>query len=266
MAIKLSNSDQMGGNDRDLRVVLYGPPRTGKTSFAATFPAPVVLIPSLCKEELAVLEGLDIPIYVYDTIDDFRKLAKLLEQDVKSEFKKTGPFRTVIVDNLTVAAQMFLDELDSVSVRNPQRDVWGALSNAILGAYRTLHSIKTTHTIWICHDVIKTYVEQHGREKNTVAYGDFSVPGNAFRDIVTKTCILLHTELATTETKRLYRVWLKKHGIWQAGGWWPRESRKEVSKLDYIGNPKHRNVHYDVLAKALDMPTAEQVEAKLFAE
>ena len=247
--------------------MLYGPPRSGKTHFAGTFPAPVIIAPSLCKNELMTLGDSEIPIAFFSSTKEAIKICKDLARDAKNGFKTSGGFRTIIVDNLTVAAQMWLAELEAQDTAhfNPQRDIWGALSATILSMYRTLHALENVHVIWICHDQMRFHTQGRGREKETVAVGDFSVPGNAFQNIVSKTCIIAHTELIATATKRIYRVWFKKDGIWIAGGWFP-ESRTLARNLEYIGVPKHKNVHYDVFAEALGLPSKETEEKRIFGE
>lgn len=265
MALKIYNTADLRPEDQDLHVLFYGGVRTGKTTAATTFPAPIVLVPGLCGDELMTLAGQDIPYSKFSSAAEAIQICKDLEKDKKNGFKQTGGFRTIIVDNMTVAAQMWLGEFEASAGSNAQRDIWGSLYQTIVGMYRILHGMKGVHVIWICHDTIKTYTKTEGRTKETVAVGDFSVPGNAFTDVIAKTCIIAHTELLVTETKRLYRLWFKKHGIWTAGGWFP-ESMKLARELEYIGQPKHKRVHYDVLANVLGLRSCEEEEEHLFKQ
>ena len=265
MKLNVQYTSDLVGKDPDLRLLIYGPERSGKTSFAGTFPAPIILAPSLCKSELSTLLDSEIPVVFYKTADEAVRLCKELEKEKRTGFKQVGPFRTIIIENMTVAAQMWLQEFESGNVRNPQRDIWGRLSETILQMYRTLHAIDGTHVVWICHDSLKYHIEGEGKDKRTVATGEYSVPGNAFRDVISKTCIVAHTELKETDLRRNYQVWFKKHGVWNAGGWFP-VSRKLARDLEFIGAPKHKHVHYDVLAEAMGLPSQRQVEDILFGK
>ena len=247
-----------------MRVVLYGPARSGKTTFAATFPAPIYLVPSLCEDEMEALDDQDIPYIIYSNLSESIEACRFIESEVKNGFKKTGGFATVVVENLTVAYEMWLAELESKPHANSQRDVWGEIHKVNLGMYRILHGLKGQHIVWITHDHVKVVKERHGQGREMeVAYGDFAVKGNAFKNIIAKTCMILHSDVIRTETKELYRVWLKKNGIWEAGGRFAAD-RVAARALEYIGPPKHKKVSFDVLAEAIGIRTREQEESLLF--
>lgn len=265
MAVVIKSARDVSEKQQALHIALYGPERSGKTTFASTFPAPVILVPDLCKTEMSVLGDTDIPCIFYHTLGDALDACKMLEKEVKNGYKRTGGFLTVVVDNVTVAYQMWLDQLEKSPSNKPSFNVWGEIYRYNLAMYRILHGLPDTNIVWICHDKTRVVSETIAGKQVDTVLGQFSVQGKAFTEVIAKTCMLMHTEVIRTETKELYRVWLKKHGIWKAGGWF-RESQKVARTLDYIGNPKHKQPHYDVLAKALGLASAEEQEDEFFKE
>jgi len=265
MAVTVRTTGEIAEKQKALRIVLYGPERSGKTSFAGTFPAPIIIIPQLCESEVTVLGDIDVPCITYGTLQEAVEVCEFLEKEAKNGFKKTGGFLTVIVDNMTVAYQMWLDQLEKNPSAKPTFNVWGEIHRYNLRMYRILHRLKDINIIWIAHDKEKVVQEHVGGKTLETRIGDFSVQGKAFTDIIAKTCMLMHTEVIRTETKEMYRVWLKKHGIWKAGGWFPA-SQKAARALDYMGLPKHKKPHYDILAKVLQLPTAAEQEGEFFKE
>lgn len=263
MTIKVKYSRDLRVDGKRIRVVLYGPARSGKTTFAGTFPAPIFLVPSLCEDEMEALDDQDVPYIMYASLDEAVEACKFLEAETKTGYKKTGGFATVVVENLTVAYEMWLAELEGKSHRNTQRDVWGEIHKVNLAMYRILHSLKNQHVIWITHDQVKIVKENHGGKETEKSYGDFAVKGNAFRNVIVKTCMLIHTDVIRTDTREIYRAWLKKNGIWEAGGRFAAD-RTVARALEYIGAPKHKQVHFDHLAEAIGIRTKNEEESLIF--
>lgn len=265
MAITIKMSGDIAAQRRALRIALYGPERSGKTTFAASFPAPLLVLPSLCQEEAAVLGDQDIPCIFYNSLEEALEVCKFLAAEARNGFKKTGGFLTVIFDNLTVAYQMWLGELEKNPAKKASFNVWGEIHRYHLAMYKELHGMQDTNIIWVCHDKVRVVQENVAGKTIETRLGEFSVQGKAFTEIIAKTCMLMHTEVIRTETKEMYRVWLKKHGLWNAGGWFA-ESQKAARTLDYIGSPAHKQPHYDVLAKVLGLPSASEQEDEFFKE
>lgn len=265
MAVKIKTTGEIAKQQRALRIALYGPERSGKTTFAGTFPAPVIIVPSLCQSEVTVLADLDIPCISYDTLEDAVEICKMLEKDTKNGFKKTGGFLTVIVDNMTVAYQMWLDQLDRGNANKPSFNTWGEIYRHNLAMYRILHRMQDTNIIWVAHDRVRVVQENIAGKTIETILGEFSVQGKAFTEVIAKTCMLMHTEVIRTDTKEIYRVWLKKHGIWKAGGWFTA-SQVAARTLDYLGSPQFGQPHYNELAEALGLPSAEEQEDEFFKE
>jgi hypothetical protein len=263
MALKLKYSRDLRVADKKIRAVIYGPARSGKTTFAGTFPAPIFLVPSLCEDEMEALDDQDIPYLVYSSLGEVIEACKFLENETKTGFKKTGGFATVVVENLTVAYEMWLAELEGKSHRNTQRDVWGEVHKVNLGMYRSLHALKKQHILWITHDHVKVVKENHGGKEIERSYGDFAVKGNAFKNVIAKTCMLIHTDVIRTDTREIYRAWLKKNGIWEAGGRFAAD-REAARALEFIGAPKHKQVHFDCLAEAMGIRTKDEEESLIF--
>lgn len=132
----------------NLRLFLYGPARSGKTTAAATFPAPIFILPPN-EDSIESIRGSNIRYYQLGepsagktTLRD--ELEGVLEQFLAFSMKRGAQAfwaeygRTVVIDQLTLYSDAVLAELvgDAAKATDSQ---WGLLRN---------HFIKVRDTLW----------------------------------------------------------------------------------------------------------------------
>ena len=97
MVVSVSSLNRLGSN-LPPRLVIYGPPKIGKTSLAAEFPAPVFLM-----TEDGTPAGLDI---IGQQINSFAEMMEWLEAFGTQEHN----FKTVVLDNMSDVQRFVYDE------------------------------------------------------------------------------------------------------------------------------------------------------------
>jgi hypothetical protein len=144
-----------------IHMLLAGKISSGKTSFAATAPAPLFLgyapeggyetlePPPHGKFNTQLLWDPDVLPAVWameGMADYFTAIAKL------TEMAKTGklPYRTLVFDSVSVYTQLVVSELAEKNPKNDPRQNYGSLGDAITLLVKRIHALPM-HVIWLCH-------------------------------------------------------------------------------------------------------------------
>jgi len=129
-----------------LRVALMGDIGSGKTTFASTFPSPLIID---FDKGLKVLEDQHIKLIPFaEQKNAYRKVMALL----KDAMDKTGPFspgeqfadtKTLVIDGITAMSRVFKNQIMAEQGKNPTSvkekadyDTWGALGSQL---YEVVH-------------------------------------------------------------------------------------------------------------------------------
>lgn len=219
-----------------IHALVYGDPKTGKSTFAATFPTPAYIF--LFEPDLSPYAGKD---FEYDDFNpndpaDYDKVIQRLDE-LQSECK----YKTVIVDSLTEFAVLLENRILHVNRRdfNPALKLaysdkshgmriqdWGVFKTAIENFVRNLNALPC-HTVSVAHEVVK----QTGDA--SVIKGCLSIPGN-FGETGAK---LFNTVLRMRAERNQYVAQTMPDRLFTAGVWgaslpnpWPNPSFAELEK------------------------------------
>ncbi len=157
-----------GAATRYIHMLLAGKISSGKTSFAATAPAPLFLASakeggfetlepraserypnSRGKFDENLLWNPDVlpVVHAMETRKDyFTELAKLEELAKVGKF----PYGTLVFDSVSVYTQDVISELAQDNPKNDPRQNYGMLGDAITLLVKRIHALPC-HVIWLCH-------------------------------------------------------------------------------------------------------------------
>ncbi len=130
----------------------YGPTGSGKTSAAATFPAPLFLVPANEGSELT-LAGLDVPyiklgrdtdgnpVPIRQSIDQVLNglesaHAAMLKATDEAAAEAAFPWQTIVVESMTHLCAMLQDDISQNGRIKMDQQKWGIMSDYL----RTMHS------------------------------------------------------------------------------------------------------------------------------
>jgi len=170
----------------EVKALVYGEPKTGKSTFAAGFPKPAFLI--LAEPDKSQYAGMDIEYEQFSArnADDFDKLIDTMEMLQSHADSGEFPYKSIIVDSLTEIAAIMEARILRVNRREYQMDCsrpyndrdmgmriqdWGIFKSMIENFVRNVHSMPC-HTCMIAHE----YVKEAG--DNKVLKGCLSISGN----------------------------------------------------------------------------------------
>ena len=141
MPLEIYTSDQMP--PRPLRVFVYGQPGTGKTTFAGTFPNPVMLSAGQEGGDTTLRFIPGITVMRVQTVQDMKEAVGIIE--TQYAHKQWG---TVVVDSATFYADIFIAEIVKSGRAMRQQD-WGLLDVHLQKwLLPTLHRLPL-HVVWI---------------------------------------------------------------------------------------------------------------------
>ena len=104
----------------NLRVCLYGPAGSGKTTIAASFPKPLLLIDIKEKTENVLLDIKGIDILSAKTPKDVEDVYWYLHDNPKK-------YKTVVIDTITKFQDLILDEILEKRNKTSKDSLWGGL-------------------------------------------------------------------------------------------------------------------------------------------
>lgn len=145
------------------RILALGAPRSGKTHFAASAPAPL-FIADASEGGYETIQFMDkrlwwdpeVPPQVWAIENAFKDLhpSLLKLEQMKAEGK--FPFKTLVIDPISIYADRVISELKTNASNNSKsgaidnRAVFGDLANHLLVLVHRVHALPC-HVIWLCH-------------------------------------------------------------------------------------------------------------------
>lgn len=242
MSLNLSVTSEAKSNKAT--VLLYGDNGSGKTTFAATWPDPVFLVPWLARNEMKTLVKHDFPVAYFEDLREMKAQVNALGKDILS-----GAIRcnTIVVDNLTAIQMALEEELKAASGKDKlEWAEWGKFASVFATMLKSLHSLPP-HIIWVTHSRVIKESEDKSR-------GGFTLTGKSKELIPGFADMILYTEVLDLKAAGLkYKLYLKGHDIWPSRIRGDRD--KIVSFPQFIEDPT-----YDKLAALMKWPTCAEVE------
>jgi hypothetical protein len=242
MSLILSTTD-LSVNEKTTALI-YGGNGTGKTTFAASWPNPVFLVPWIARNEMKSLAGSKL------LVAYFRNLRELQEQVQgigKAVEEKALCCDTLVVDNLTAMQVMLKDEMLGKSGKAKfDWDDWDKFANITTSMMNAFHKLPP-HVLWITHEKIIKEDEETNK-------GSYTLQGST-RDIIPGFAdMILHATVTDLKAAGLkYKLYLKGHDIWTCR---MRAERKMAESLpQFIEDPS-----YDKLAALLGWKSCAEIE------
>jgi len=144
-----------------VRMLAAGKTSSGKTSFAATAPAPLFLSyapeggyetlepPPYGKFNTQLLWNPDVlpVIWAMDGMADYFKAVNTLTEMARNNTLKFG---TLVFDSVSIYTQLVVSELAEKNPKQDPRQNYGMLGDAITLLVKRIHALPM-HVIWICH-------------------------------------------------------------------------------------------------------------------
>ena len=129
-----------------ISMVSYGRPGTGKTSFAATMPKPLLILDAKEEGTDSILGTEDTYVLPIETWEDFELAFWFLKS------KEGRKYNSVSIDTFTYIQELCMNSiLEETGRTTPSKREWGMMSNKIkpwILHYRDLPQ----HLMFICHD------------------------------------------------------------------------------------------------------------------
>lgn len=140
----VEKSNQMA--PRPLHTFVYGPLRSGKTSFAATFPKPIFLSSGT--------EGGDTTLRFHDV--DLIRIGSLKDMKDAVAFVKANAaargWRTVVIDSATYYADQVIQELTNNGEKPMNQRDWGMLDSHLQKWLLPTLRALPMHVVWIANE------------------------------------------------------------------------------------------------------------------
>lgn len=139
---------------RPIAILVHGDDKTGKTSFAGTFPNPVFIVPAQERGTSSLkrviheesLDGSPQKSIQYIAAGSAREMEEACAY-VRDNYKKHG-WRTVVIDPLTTYGRILRNELVAAGVTG--WDLYSGIGTNITTLWRWLQGIPL-HIVWVCH-------------------------------------------------------------------------------------------------------------------
>lgn len=197
----------------NVHALVLGPPKSGKTHFAASAPAPL-FISDAAEGGYVTIASMD-PEYFWDrnkpptvwAIEDaFKDLPGILARLEKLKAENTFPYRTLVIDPISiyadrVIAEMMMRNSSDPKANNDKRALYGDLANHLRVLLLRVHALPC-HVLWLCHvkeggvslagqtaDKLPAYMDFTwlcsnspgiGYELHTAPYGVYSILGGRY--------------------------------------------------------------------------------------
>ncbi len=133
--------------------LFYGKAGSGKTTLAATFPKPALIVDVNDRGTDSVSDVKDLKVHEIDNFDSFEDLYWYLR-------KHPDEFKTIIIDTITQLQTMLVNEVaDKKHLKDKMAGDWGTLTKGDWGTIAARMKIWTTHyrdlgceVVFICQD------------------------------------------------------------------------------------------------------------------
>lgn len=140
MPVTIKNTAEVTVNG--IKVVVYGPAGSGKTSLCGTAPNPIILS---AESGLLSLRGLQLP---YIEINDFKGLLEAYEWVMDSVEAKQ--FETICLDSLSEIGEVVLADL-KIQHKDP-RKAYGEVQDQMLGLIRNFRDMPEKNVYFSCKE------------------------------------------------------------------------------------------------------------------
>jgi hypothetical protein len=180
--IKIHNTREMP--PKPLHCFVYGPPRTGKTSLAASFPKPIFLSVGT--------EGGDATLRFYDV----HSILIRSKQDMKEavDYIRAGAknygWRTVVIDSVTFYSDLIVQEITGGGERPMRQPDWGILDLHLQKwLLPSLHELPL-HVVWIALEQALRGKDGEVRGIEPMLYGKTAAKLPAACDLIVRTDVI----------------------------------------------------------------------------
>jgi len=225
-----------------IHALVYGEPKTGKSTFMSTFPTPAFLI--LTEPDKSQYAGMDID-FVEINPTDVGSFDTLLDTIEDLQGHTDFPYQSVLVDSLTELSALFEKKILVTNNREYQpfnrrvrafsdKDMgmriqdWGIFKSMLEQFTRNIHSLPC-HTCMSAHE----YVKESG--DNKILKGCLSIAGNYGETGAKLFNTVLRSRAKTTGQATKYYMQTKPAQLFTAGIWgrslpleWENASFKEL--------------------------------------
>jgi len=192
-----------------LNAFVYGKPKTGKRTFASTFPKPHIID---TDGGMLSLRHLNIPYYNFTT-----GTALIKSQEIKAcarELINTADCESIIFSSLTTISDIFLEGIQLLNGRvgkTPKYDPeWAALKNQ-LNELIALGVKSDKHICFIAHEKVDK-CEKTGRVSIAPA-----LTGQLAQSIGLHFDEVYHAETTMVDNKYVYQLLIRELGLYNAG-------------------------------------------------
>ena len=250
-----------------LKACFYGLPGSGKTTLAATFPAPVFLTLESSIGEMRSISDVEMPVITFNEIQEFVNTINWIADQIERR-KPIGPYvpLTVVLDNWTSFLNAWEVELidrrsksDNDGIKRMRNADWGDLFMAGMQAKVKLHRLPI-NVVHLCHAKEREYDDKVGNKTVKKISGTYDYKGNGGHAIVAECSVVSYLESidrGTTGTG--FYAHLKPYKHWKPIRCHAPPSSNVPSRLG-PGTPDDRHPHYDDFAEIFGMPTVGEAE------
>lgn len=206
----------------------YGPTGSGKTTAAATFPAPLFLVPAAEGSELS-LSGRDIPfiklgrdaqgeaVPIRQSLDGaltelerrHAEMRRALAANDANKADEVFPWQTIVLESMTHLCAMLQDDISQNGKIKMDQQRWGIMSDYLRSLHTRLRALD-------CHVIFTALAKVEGEDANVEGAPD--VPGKMSR-LLPSACDAIgfcETIDAGPKSKPVYRVHFRQHRVYPA--------------------------------------------------
>lgn len=234
-----------------LRIVLYGEPGAGKTTLASTFPRPMFINTDDGLVSLAI-EGIDVMHFEPEGYRDMEGLYWWLKERIDT-------FDTVVLDSVTTAQRLFLDEIHDLSLAAATRDKkpvmqWVPEQGEYLAQQRQMARMLTDLRRLDKHLIVTAGVKnREGRRSPDTAPGLFSIL-NHWASIMAELQVITH-DAKGEELPKPRRILYTGYGA--------RDTKSRFrSLLPYVPDPTYKTIWGRVIKQYQEATTKQNEQAR----
>lgn len=156
MTLQVTKLSDISQKETPLRALIYGPAGSGKTTFAGTFPTPMLIFDFDQKlKPLYGKPGIDVISYTMDDTKEASKIFNQFKRDFK-EAKKDPQYKTLVLDSLTsfdtICLRHFVLLAGKGAEDAPTLPVYGEQGNFYSFFLTDLKSVRDKHILVLAHE------------------------------------------------------------------------------------------------------------------